>query len=150
MLNILERICNGNGKPEDISLLQELSDQIKAGSLCGLGQTAPNPVLTTLRYFKDEYEEHIIKHRCPARVCKALVSYQILPDKCQGCGICMKNCPSQAISGGKRLVHAISQSKCTKCGTCLEVCPSKFNAVILVSGGLNNVSNAPIEAVTKA
>jgi NADH:ubiquinone oxidoreductase subunit F (NADH-binding)/Pyruvate/2-oxoacid:ferredoxin oxidoreductase delta subunit len=144
MLNILERICNGYGKPEDIALLQDLSAQIKAGSLCGLGQTAPNPVLTTLRYFKDEYEEHIFNHRCPALTCKALISYNILANKCQGCGLCLKNCPSQAISGDKRKVHSIDQSKCSKCGTCIDVCPARFGAVTLVSG---QSTTAPAEPV---
>jgi NADH-quinone oxidoreductase subunit F len=134
MLNILESITDGDGKPEDIDLLQRLSNSVKAGSLCALGGTAPNPVLTTLRYFRDEYEEHITEKRCPARVCPALTTYYILPDKCQGCLICLRNCPAQAISGDKRLVHVIDQSKCIKCGVCLEVCPPRFSAVAKVSG----------------
>ncbi len=134
MLDILERICGGDGKPEDIALLQDLGEQIKASSLCGLGQTAPNPVLTTLRYFRDEYEEHIQRQRCPGLTCKALVSYQIRPERCRGCGVCLKACAAKAISGVKGEAHTISQTGCTKCGTCLEVCPSKFGAVVLVSG----------------
>ena len=99
MLDILEDITNGKGKPEDIELLTELSEGIKAGSLCGLGQTAPNPVLSTLRYFRDEYEEHIHNKRCPAGVCKALIKYEIDGEKCIGCGICQKSCPHNAIRG---------------------------------------------------
>ena len=144
MLDILENICNGKGKFEDIDLLLELSNGIKAGSLCGLGQTAPNPVLTTIRYFRDEYEAHIGEQRCPALACTELVSHYILPDKCQGCGICLRDCPTEAISGGKRMVHVIDQSKCTNCGTCLEVCPPKFGAVVKVSGERITVPSEPI------
>ena len=133
MLNILEGITNGDGKPEDIDLLQRLSNSVKSGSLCALGGTAPNPVLTTLRYFRDEYEEHIVERKCRARVCPALTTYYILPDKCQGCLICLRNCPAEAISGDKRMVHVIDQSKCIKCGVCLEVCPPRFSAVAKVS-----------------
>ncbi len=144
MLNTLENICNGMGKLEDIDLLLELSKGIKDGSLCGLGQTAPNPVLTTIRYFRDEYEAHIGEQRCPALACTELVSHYILPDKCQGCGICLRDCPTEAISGGKRMVHVIDQSKCTNCGTCLEVCPPKFGAVVKVSGERITVPSEPI------
>jgi len=133
MLDILEDITSGAGKPEDIDLLQRLSNSVKAGSLCALGGTAPNPVLTTIRYFRDEYEEHIAEKRCRALVCPTLTTYYILSDKCQGCLICLRNCPAQAISGGKRLVHIIDQSKCIKCGVCLEVCPPRFSAVAKVS-----------------
>jgi NADH-quinone oxidoreductase subunit F len=134
MLDILEGITGGDGKPEDIDLLQRLSNSVKAGSLCALGGTAPNPVLTTLRYFRDEYEEHIAERKCRALVCPALTTYYILPDKCQGCLICLRNCPTEAISGDKRMVHVIDQSKCIKCGVCLEVCPPRFSAVAKVSG----------------
>jgi NADH-quinone oxidoreductase subunit F len=134
MLNILEDITSGKGKPEDIDLLTGLSKSVKAGSLCALGGTAPNPVLTTLRYFQDEYEEHIVQKKCRALVCTALTSYYILPDKCQGCLICLRNCPVEAISGDKRMVHVIDQSQCISCGACLEVCPPKFSAVVKVSG----------------
>jgi len=144
MLDILEDITNGKGKLEDIDLLMELSQAVKAGSLCGLGQTAPNPVLTTIRYFRDEYEAHINEKRCPALTCTELISYYVLPDKCQGCGICLRNCPSEAISGGKRLVHVIDQSKCIKCGTCLDVCPTRFDAVVKVSGQELTVPSEPI------
>jgi NADH-quinone oxidoreductase subunit F len=132
---------------EDIDLLLSLADGIKAGSLCGLGQTSPNPVITTLRYFRDEYEAHIREHRCPARVCTDLISYYILPDKCQGCGICARSCPSEAITGGKRMVHIIDQAKCLKCGTCQDVCPVRFDAVKKVSGEKVDVPDKPIPVI---
>ncbi|MBN1692642.1 MAG: NADH-quinone oxidoreductase subunit NuoF [Dehalococcoidales bacterium] len=144
MLDILERICRGEGVKEDIALLEKLGNDIKAGSLCALGQTAPNPVLTTLRYFKDEYEAHIEEKRCPALSCASLISFYILPDKCQGCGICARECPADAITGGKRLIHVIDQEKCVKCGTCLEVCPTRFGAVTKVSGETIEVPKEPI------
>ncbi len=144
MLDILERICRGEGRHEDIDLLQELGKQITAGSLCQLGQTAPNPVLTTLRYFRDEYEAHINENRCPALFCANLISFYILPDKCQGCGICLRNCPTEAIVGDKRMVHVINQEKCVKCGTCLEVCPERFSAVVKVSAEEVDVPSEPI------
>ena len=144
MLGILERITQGKGKPEDISQLEKLAKIVKQGSLCGLGQTAPNPVLTTLRYFRDEYEAHINEKRCPALTCKALISFYILPDKCQGCMICMRNCPTSAISGDKRMVHVIDQDKCIKCGTCLDVCPPRFSAVVKVSGEKIQVPSQPV------
>ncbi len=144
MLNILQNICNGRGKHGDIELLQTLSQQIKDGSLCGLGQTAPNPVLTTIRYFRDEYEAHINEKKCPALVCLELIAYYILPDKCQGCGICLRNCPTGAIAGGKRLLHVIDQTKCIKCDVCLDVCPARFGAVLKVSGEKPDVPGEPI------
>lgn len=144
MLNILERICDGDGTPGDIELLEKLAETVKSTSLCGLGQTAPNPVLTTIRYFRDEYEAHINERRCPACVCKNLISFYIMPDKCQGCGICLRDCPVEAISGGKKMIHVIDQSKCIKCGTCLDVCPSKFSAVVKVSGKEIEVPEEPI------
>ena len=133
MLKILEDITEGNGKEDDIELLLELSKAIQAGSLCALGGTAPNPVLTTIRYFRDEYEAHIREKRCSALVCKNLINFYILPDKCQGCGICKKGCPVDAISGDKRMIHIIDQNKCIKCGNCLDVCPERFSAVTKVS-----------------
>lgn len=134
MLDILTRITQGEGQQEDMEQLQRLAETTRDGSLCALGSTAPNPVLTTLRYFRDEYEAHIYEKRCLARVCRELISYYILPDKCQGCLICLRSCPTEAIAGGKKLVHVIEQSKCIKCGICLDVCPPRFNAVVKVSG----------------
>jgi NADH-quinone oxidoreductase subunit F len=141
---MLENICRGKGKPEDIDLLLEVSQQVKAGSLCALGGTAPNPVLTTLRYFREEYEAHIKEKRCPALACPELVTYYILPDKCQGCGICLRNCPAEAIAGDKRMVHVIDQEKCIKCGTCLDLCPERFGAVVKVSGEKIEVPEEPV------
>jgi NADH:ubiquinone oxidoreductase subunit F (NADH-binding)/(2Fe-2S) ferredoxin len=134
MLNILTDICGGRGRSEDIELLEELAEVLRDTSLCALGGTAPNPILTTLRYFKDEYEAHIKEKKCPAYACKELVSYYIDPAKCQACMICLRNCPTEAISGGKNQIHVIDQSKCTKCGTCFDLCPSRFDAVKKISG----------------
>ncbi len=128
MLDILERITKGEGKEGDIELLQSLAETIKSTALCGLGQTAPNPVLATLRYFRDEYEAHIKEKRCPAGVCSALTSYTILEDKCKGCTACARVCPVQAISGEVKKPHKIDSSKCIKCGACMETC--KFSAII--------------------
>jgi NADH-quinone oxidoreductase subunit F len=134
MVKILNRICEGKGQPGDIELLEEICETTRDASLCALGQTAPNPVLSTVQYFRDEYKAHIDQKRCPAGVCKALVSFYIDPEKCQACQICLRNCPVQAISGGKNIIHVIDQAKCTKCGTCFEVCPQRFSAVVKVSG----------------
>ena len=125
----LERICQGNGRDGDIELLEELCAQIKDGSLCGLGQTAPNPVLTTLRYFRDEYEAHIKEHRCPAGECPELISYHIDPDKCRGCTLCSKKCPVGAISGEVKKPHKIDSGKCIKCGSCKAAC--RFDAIFI-------------------
>jgi NADH-quinone oxidoreductase subunit F len=144
MLGILDRITRGEGKPEDIKQLERIATTVKQGSLCGLGQTAPNPVLTTIRYFRNEYESHINEKRCPALVCKNLISFYILPDKCQGCMICLRNCPTEAITGGKRLVHVINQDKCIKCGTCTDVCPPRFSAIAKVSGEQIEVPLEPV------
>ncbi len=134
MLKILNRICEGKGRRGDIELLEELSEVVRDASLCALGGTAPNPVLSTVRYFRDEYRAHIEQKRCPAGVCKALTSYYIEPEKCQACMICLRECPEGAITGDKNLVHVIDQDKCTKCGTCIEVCPPRFGAVIKIPG----------------
>jgi len=130
MWEILDKISCGKGVPEDIERLQNLAYQVKEGSLCGLGQTAPNPVLTTLRYFKDEYLAHINEKRCPSKVCKPLIKYQINAGKCTGCGACAVACPAKAISGEKRKPHVIDNAKCTKCRTCYETC--RFGAVDIV------------------
>jgi NADH:ubiquinone oxidoreductase subunit F (NADH-binding)/(2Fe-2S) ferredoxin/NAD-dependent dihydropyrimidine dehydrogenase PreA subunit len=127
--NILNRIVAGKGQAGDIEKLSNIADVSRAASLCALGQTSANPVQTTLRYFKDEYSAHIDKKRCPALVCKELISYYIDPENCQACLICHRNCPSEAIIGEKRKIHVIDQSKCTKCGTCYDMCPPKFKAV---------------------
>jgi len=134
MLKILTNISKGEGKEGDIELLEELSQVTRDASLCALGRTAANPVLSTLRYFRDEYEAHIKEKRCPAYVCKALISYYIDPEKCQACTICFRQCPAQAIAGGKNQIHVIDQERCTKCGTCFEVCPPRFGAVKKISG----------------
>ncbi len=133
-LRILENICAGRGKEGDIELLEELGSFMKDASLCALGQTAANPVLSTIKYFRGEYEAHILEKKCPAKVCKELISFFIDPEKCKACGMCVKVCPVDAISGGKGLVHIIDQKKCVKCGSCFTVCPDKFNAVIKLSG----------------
>jgi NADP-reducing hydrogenase subunit HndC len=134
MDKILTNITEGKGREGDIELLEELSELAKEASLCALGKTAPNPILSTIRYFRDEYEAHIREKRCPALFCKELISYYIDPDKCQGCMICLRKCPSEAIDGGKGKIHIIDQGKCTKCGTCLEACPPRFGAVKKISG----------------
>jgi NADH-quinone oxidoreductase subunit F len=135
MLKILNRICAGKGEEGDLEKLEEIADTVQTAALCALGQTAPNPVLSTLKYFRDEYIAHIREKRCPAGVCKSLISYNIDQSRCKGCGICLRNCPVEAISGEKQKPHTINQAKCTKCGTCLEVCPENFGAVIKLSGG---------------
>ncbi|MCG2814592.1 MAG: NADH-quinone oxidoreductase subunit NuoF [Candidatus Aminicenantes bacterium] len=134
LVDILTRITKGEGKAEDLKTLRSLASTIKSGSLCGLGQTAPNPVLTTMRYFEDEYIAHIEKQSCPALVCKDLIVYFIEPDKCVGCLLCIKSCPVDAISGERREVHVIDQELCIKCGACLDVCPAKVGAVSKYTG----------------
>jgi NADP-reducing hydrogenase subunit HndC len=125
MLEILERITGGKGKEEDIAKLELLAKNIKASALCGLGQTAPNPVLSTLKYFRDEYDAHVRDRKCPAGVCKSLMQYVINATSCKSCGICAKVCPSSCISGQKGVPYVIDQDKCIKCGACMEKCPFK-------------------------
>ncbi len=129
MLDILTDITEGRGRPGDIELLEELGETIKDTSLCALGGTAPNPVLSTIRYFREEYEAHIFDGRCPAGVCKALITFRIDEEKCTGCGVCIKTCPQEAITGQKKKPHRIDQGRCISCGLCRDVC--KYDAVIV-------------------
>jgi NADH:ubiquinone oxidoreductase subunit F (NADH-binding)/(2Fe-2S) ferredoxin/Pyruvate/2-oxoacid:ferredoxin oxidoreductase delta subunit len=129
MYEVLQNICDGKGKESDIGMLEELAYAVKFGSLCGLGGTAPNPVLSTIRYFPDEYGAHIKEKKCPAHVCKALIRYFINEEKCTGCTLCAKNCPNGAIAGETKKAHRINPEKCIKCGVCFDVC--KFNGVVV-------------------
>ncbi len=132
MLEILKRICNGEGEEQDIEALVELGESIKTGALCGLGNSAPNPVLTTIKYFRNEYEAHIREKRCPAKKCTALIRFRIVEDKCKGCSLCSKKCPVNAISGEIKKPFVIDSSKCIKCSQCIENC--KFGAIEKLSG----------------
>ena len=128
LLELLTKITKGKGEPEDLDKIKELADHMKSSSLCALGQSAPNPILSTLRYFEDEYKAHIDNKTCPAGVCKALLSYYIIPDKCKGCTLCARNCPVSAISGKVREPHVIDTTKCIKCGVCIGNC--RFGAIV--------------------
>jgi NADH-quinone oxidoreductase subunit F len=134
MLNILTNITKGKGKPGDLELLEELAEVAGSASLCTLGKGAPNPALSTLRHFRDEYEAHINDGRCAALSCKELIAFYIDPEKCKACGACIKGCAPEAITGGKKMIHVIDQEKCTKCGSCIEACPAAFGAVSKLSG----------------
>jgi NADH:ubiquinone oxidoreductase subunit F (NADH-binding)/(2Fe-2S) ferredoxin len=131
---ILTDICEGKGEEGDIQAIEDIAEVMQDASLCALGSTAANPALTTLKYFRDEYEAHIKEKRCPAKACKALTSYYIDPDKCTACMICFRSCPTEAIHGDKNIIHWIEQDKCIKCNTCFEVCPPRFSAVRRISG----------------
>ena len=134
MINVLDRITKGAGREGDIEILEELAETAQEAALCALGKSAPNPLLSTLKYFRDEYEAHIREKRCPALSCKGLITFYIEPDKCRACMTCARKCPADAISGGKNTIHVVDQAKCTKCGTCFEACPDKFRAVQKISG----------------
>ena len=149
MIEIMKKITQGQGEPDDIQRLIDMGETIRGGSLCGLGTTAPNPVLSSIRYFEDEWKAHVIDKICPAMVCRALINFYILPDKCAGCGICARACPVEAISGGKRMIHVIDQEKCIKCATCLEKCPDRFSAVVKVTGERVTVPKEPVPVGTK-
>ena len=125
LLETLQKICDGRGEMTDIQNLKELSENIIKSSVCGLGQTAPNPVVSTMRYFMDEYIEHVQEHKCRARECKNLTTIEIDEEKCKGCDLCKKACPVQAISGELRQAHKIDQTKCIKCRSCVNACPFK-------------------------
>lgn len=127
MLEILQRITSGRAEPDDLEYLERLAKLVKKASLCGLGRAAPNPVLSTLEHFRDEYEAHVYDKKCPAKKCTALVTYEIDPEKCVGCTACARNCPVSCIEGEPKQLHVIDQKRCIKCGRCYEVC--KFDAV---------------------
>ena len=128
MHELLQKICDGNGEEIDLDRLEKLALNVREASVCGLGQSAPNPVLSTLKYFKDEYKEHVIDKQCRSKECKNLAQIEIDESKCKGCGICQRHCPVNAIEGEGREIRTINQEKCIKCGTCLTKCP--FGAIL--------------------
>ena len=128
MLVLLDDVISGDATPATLELLEELASIVKVGSLCALGKTAPNPVLSTLKHFRDEYEAHVVRKTCPTGNCEALLSHTILPDKCKSCGVCAKKCPTMAITGQKGVPYVIDSAKCIKCGACVDAC--KFGAVV--------------------
>jgi NADP-reducing hydrogenase subunit HndC len=130
MLHILNRITKGEGQVGDVERLEQLAELVKEMALCGLGKTAANPILSTICYFRDEYDAHILERHCPAKECRGLFRYQIDADACKACGICLKSCPVNAITGEKKVPHIIDQEKCTRCGICWGKCP--FTAVLKV------------------
>ncbi|HWQ20835.1 MAG TPA: NADH-ubiquinone oxidoreductase-F iron-sulfur binding region domain-containing protein, partial [Methanotrichaceae archaeon] len=129
MLNILEKITSGEAELSDIEKLENLAKAVRSGALCGLGAGAPNPVLTSLRYFRDEFIEHISNHRCPSLSCRRLISFNIDPERCKGCGLCLDACPAGAISGKRKSPQVIDQARCIRCGSCMDACPEKFRAI---------------------
>jgi NADH-quinone oxidoreductase subunit F len=139
MLHILNSITEGKGQEGDIELLEELGEVMEAASLCALGRTAPLPVLSTIRYFREEYEAHIREKRCPSGVCTSLISYQIDAEKCQACGACVQVCPTGAVEKSEE-VYAIKQEKCIKCGACYPVCPEKYGALIKTAAHLDSIA----------
>jgi Pyruvate/2-oxoacid:ferredoxin oxidoreductase delta subunit len=132
LLELLEKICDGQGVPQDLNTLDDLCHEITQNSLCGLGQGAPNPVISMMKHFRAEFEAHIYEKRCPAKVCRALIHYRIEEQTCTGCTVCARNCPVEAISGARRQAHVIDLEKCIRCGICAQVC--NFNAVAVESG----------------